>query len=355
LLFSAPHAIVFWYSSAGESNINSIIQVDCVTKQFQRRKKREGFWGSLSLLVNPEYEIITAVNKISFQVEEGEIIGYIGPNGAGKSTTIKMLAGILVPTAGSIRVLDCVPHQQRAEHARHIGVVFGQRTHLWWDVPVIDSLRLLRDIYKVPEAQYQRNLALFHDLLGLGEFQNVPVRQLSLGQRVRADIAAALQHDPAILFLDEPTIGVDVISKDRLRTFIKQINASRKVTVLLTTHDMNEIEKMCPRVIIIDHGQLIYDGNLESIRERYGSQRILAVELEEELPDFCLPGATLKRSEGRKKWFTFNRLATPVSGLIADISARYPIADLTVEDQEIEEVIRGIYSDKAGRMGVGGD
>ena len=230
-------------------------------------------------MVNPEYEIVTAVNDISFQVGEGEIIGYIGPNGAGKSTTIKMLAGILVPTAGSMRVLGCVPHQQRTEHTRHIGVVFGQRTHLWWDVPVIDSLRLLRDIYKVPEAQYQRNLALFSDLLGLNEFQNVPVRQLSLGQRVRADIAAALLHDPAILFLDEPTIGVDVVSKDRLRTFIKEINAARKVTVLLTTHDMNEIEKMCRRVIIIDHGRLIYDGSIEAIRAQYGSQRVLAVDL----------------------------------------------------------------------------
>ena len=301
-------------------------------------------------MVNPEYESITAVNDISFQVGEGEIIGYIGPNGAGKSTTIKMLAGILVPTAGSMRVLGCVPHQQRTEHTRHIGVVFGQRTHLWWDVPVIDSLRLLRDIYKVPEAQYQRNLALFSDLLGLNEFQNVPVRQLSLGQRVRADIAAALLHDPAILFLDEPTIGVDVVSKDRLRTFIKEINAARKVTVLLTTHDMNEIEKMCRRVIIIDHGRLIYDGSIEAIRAQYGSQRVLAVELEDEIPDFVLPGAELKRSEGRKKWFSFNRFETPVSGLIAEISARYPVADLTVEDQEIEEVIRGIYSDQAGRM-----
>ncbi len=161
--------------------INSIIQVEAVTKQFRRRKKREGFWGGLSLLVNPEYESITAVNEISFQVGEGEIIGYIGPNGAGKSTSIKMLAGILVPTAGSIHVLGCVPHQQRSEHTRHIGVVFGQRTHLWWDVPVIDSLRLLGDIYKVPEAQYRRNLDLFSGLLGLNEFQNVPVRQLSLG------------------------------------------------------------------------------------------------------------------------------------------------------------------------------
>jgi ABC-2 type transport system ATP-binding protein len=265
-----------------------------------------------------------------------------------------MLAGILTPTSGAIEVGGYVPWRERALHARNIGVVFGQRTHLWWDTPMIDSLHLLRDIYKVPEARFRSNLALFDDLLGLGEFQAVPVRQLSLGQRVRADIAAALLHDPAILFLDEPTIGVDVISKDRLRTFIKQINRERDVTVLLTTHDMNEIQKMCPRVIIIDHGRLLYDGSLERIRDRYGSLRILAVEFEEEIPDFSLPGVTQRRSEGRKKWFSFNRFETPVSDLIAAISARYPISDLTVEDQEIEEVIRAIYADQAGRMKGGG-
>ena len=228
-----------------------LIKVDHLTKQFTRRKKRSGFWGSLSQLIQPDNEIITAVDQVSFEVEQGEIIGYIGPNGAGKSTTIKMLSGILVPTSGTIEVAGCVPYEQRALHAGHIGVVFGQRTHLWWDVPVIDSLHLLRDIYKVPEAQFQANLRIFNDLLDLNEFQNVPVRQLSLGQRVRADIAAALLHNPAILFLDEPTIGVDVISKDRLRTFIKEINRERKVTVLLTTHDMFEIEKMS---VTIGHG-----------------------------------------------------------------------------------------------------
>ncbi len=196
----------------------STIEVSSLTKQFQRRKKQEGFWGSLASLINPAYETKTAVDAVSFQVEQGEIIGYIGPNGAGKSTTIKMLSGILVPTSGLIEVKGLVPYRQRKEHARNIGVVFGQRTSLWWDVPVIDSLHLLRDIYKVPQAQYRRNLDRYTDLLGLGEFLNVPVRQLSLGQRVRADIAAALMHDPAILFLDEPTIGVDVISKERWNT-----------------------------------------------------------------------------------------------------------------------------------------
>jgi ABC-2 type transport system ATP-binding protein len=332
-----------------------IIQVTSVTKQFQIRKKREGFLGDLSSLIRPEYETKIAVDAVSFQIEPGEIVGYIGPNGAGKSTTIKMLSGILVPTSGSVQVLGLDPSRQRKEHTRNIGVVFGQRTSLWWDVPVSDSLRLLRDIYKVPEMQYRQNLDRYGDLLGLGEFMNVPVRQLSLGQRVRADIAAALMHDPSVLFLDEPTIGVDVISKERLRGFIREINTTRQVTVLLTTHDTNEIEKLCPRVMIIDHGRLLYDGSLEAIRARYSNQRVLMVEFEKEIPDFILDGAILKRSEGRKKWFSFNRFETPVSALISAISTQYPVVDLTVVDQEIEEVIRAIYLDLAGQAnGTGG-
>jgi ABC-2 type transport system ATP-binding protein len=282
-------------------------------------------------------------------------MGYIGPNGAGKSTTIKMLAGILVPTSGDIEVMGLIPYQRRKEHARNIGVVFGQRTGLWWDVPVIDSFRLLRDIYQVPQAQYRHNLECYTDLLGLGEFLTVPVRQLSLGQRVRADIAAALMHDPSILFLDEPTIGVDVISKERLRDFIREINAARKVTILLTTHDMSEIEKLCQRVLVIDQGRILYDGRLEHIRKHYSAKRILAVEFEAEIPDFTLEGAVLLRSEdtngvGRKKWFSFNRFTTPASALIARVSERCPVADLTVTDMEIEAVIRSMYADQAERL-----
>jgi ABC-2 type transport system ATP-binding protein len=327
-----------------------LIQVTSVTKQFQRRKKQEGFWGTVSSLIKPRYESKTAVDQVSFQIEQGEIIGYIGPNGAGKSTTIKMLAGILVPTAGSIEVMGLVPYQQRKEHARRIGVVFGQRTSLWWDVPVIDSFRLLRDIYQVSQVQYRRNLERYTDVLGLGEFLTVPVRQLSLGQRVRADIAAALMHDPAILFLDEPTIGVDVTSKERLRAFIREINADRKVTILLTTHDMSEIEKLCPRVLVIDQGRILYDGRLEHIRTRYSAERVLTVEFEEDIPDFAPEGAVLQRSEGRKKWFSFNRDTLPASALIATVSGRCPVADLTVTDMEIETVIRALYADQAGRL-----
>lgn len=327
----------------------SQIKVCDITKQFQIKKKKEGIWGTFSSLIQPQYETKVAVDNISFMVDQGEIVGYIGPNGAGKSTTIKMLSGILVPTSGRIEICGCIPYKQRVEHTRHIGVVFGQRTQLWWDVPVIDSLNLLRDIYKIPQTQFRRNLELFDDILGLIEFRNVPVRQLSLGQRVRADIAAALLHDPPILFLDEPTIGVDVISKDRLRNFIKEINRDRKVTILLTTHDMNEIEKLCTRVIIIDHGKLILDERTRKIRSLYGYERVMIVEFDEEVPDFTLPSAVLKQSEGRKKTFAFNRFETPVSDLISEISSRYPISDVTIGDEDIEEVVRRIYRTGAGR------
>jgi len=320
-----------------------MIQVEHLTKDYQRVKRHEGFLGSVRTLVSPQYETTRAVDDISFRIDEGELVGYIGPNGAGKSTSIKMLCGILVPTSGKIEVNGLVPHKERMTNARQIGAVFGQKTQLWWDVPVIESLRLFRDIYNVPEAQFKHNLNLFNDLLDLQEFQNTPVRQLSLGQRMRADMAAALLHNPRILFLDEPMIGVDVVVKERLRTFIQEINREQKVTILLTTHDMVDIEKVCSRIMIIDHGRIVYDGNIDQMRAQYGKQRTLVVEFEEAIPDFSAPHATLTKSEGRKKWFAFNRFETTPSTLITHISAQFPILDLAVEEPEIESIVRTIY------------
>ncbi len=320
-----------------------MIKVQHLTKDYKRVKRREGLLGSVRTLFSADYEITRAVDDISFEVREGELVGYIGPNGAGKSTSIKMLCGILVPTGGEIEVNGLVPHKHRMENTRQIGAVFGQKTQLWWDVPVIESLRLFRDMYKVSAAQFKRNLELFNELLDLHEYQNTPVRQLSLGQRLRADMAAALLHDPRLLFLDEPMIGVDVVAKERLRTFIREINRDRKVTILLTTHDMTDIEKVCSRIMIIDHGRIVYDGSLQEIRGQYGRQRTLVVEFEEEVQDFTAPNAKLTRSEGRKKWFAFNRFETSPSTLIANISSRYPILDLAVEEPEIEEIVRRIY------------
>jgi ABC-2 type transport system ATP-binding protein len=294
-------------------------------------------------LIDAQYEAVHAVNDISFEIAEGELVGYIGPNGAGKSTSIKMLCGILVPTSGGITVNGLVPHKDRMANARQIGAVFGQKTQLWWDVPVIESLRLFRDIYKIPEALYRRNLELFNELLDLHEFRDAPVRQLSLGQRMRADLAAALIHSPRLLFLDEPMIGVDVVVKERLRNFIQQVNREQHVTVILTTHDMVDIEKVCPRIMIIDRGQIVYDGSLDHIRERYGTTRTLVVEFEGVVPDFEMPHATLTKTEGRRKWFAFNRSETSPSTLIAYITTRFPVSDLAVEEPEIEEIVRTVY------------
>ena len=320
-----------------------MIRVEHLTKVYQRVKRKEGFLGGLRTLFSTDYESTRAVDDISFNIDEGELVGYIGPNGAGKSTSIKMLCGILVPTSGEIVVNGLVPHKERMTNARQIGAVFGQKTQLWWDVPVIESLRLFRDMYKVPEEQFKRNLNLFNELLDLHEFQNTPVRQLSLGQRLRADMAAALLHNPRLLFLDEPMIGVDVVVKERLRTFIKEINRDQKVTILLTTHDMTDIEKVCSRIMIIDHGHIVYDGNIEKMRSQYGTQRTLVVEFEEAVPDFSAPHATMTKTEGKKKWFTFNRFDTSPSTLIAHISTQYPILDLAVEEPEIESIVRTIY------------
>ena len=326
-----------------------MIQVSHLTKDYQRVVRQEGFVASLRSLIRPRFEKIRAVDDISFHIAPGELVGYIGPNGAGKSTSIKMLCGILVPSGGQITVNGLVPHRDRRVHARQIGAVFGQKTQLWWDVPVIESLRLLRDMYNVPEPDFRRRLGLFDELLDLKEFQNTPVRQLSLGQRMRSDMAAALLHSPRLLFLDEPMIGVDVVAKEKLRTFIQAINREQKVTVLLTTHDMVDIEKLCPRIMIVDRGQIVYDGSVDAIRTRYGTERRLVVEFEADTPDFAAPNATLVKTEGRKKWFAFNRLETSPSQLIAYISARSPIIDLTVEEPEIEAIVRTIYQGQSAQ------
>lgn len=323
-----------------------------MTKEYKRYIRKEGFLSGLRSLFSAEHEVKRAVDDIGFEIGEGETVGFIGPNGAGKSTTVKMLTGILVPTSGLVEVNGIVPYKDRIANARQIGVVFGQKTQLWWDVPVIESLRLLRDIYKVPERRFKQNLELFSELLALDEFMQTPVRQLSLGQRMKADLAAALLHDPSLLFLDEPTIGVDIVAKEKLRAFIKEINRERKVTVLLTTHDMDDIEKLCSRIMIIDRGQVIYDGSVDRIKSRFGTGRTLVVEFENPVPDFDVPNAELVRSEGRRKWFRFNRSATSPSALIAQLGARHPVVDLTIEEPEIEDLIGRIYRSGTAKSGV---
>lgn len=294
----------------------------------------------------PPRKVVSAVNDISFSIAPGELVGYLGPNGAGKSTTIKMLTGILAPTSGDVRVSGRAPHKQRREHVARIGAVFGQRNTLWWDLPVADSFDLLRDIYRIPPARYAQNMAQFRALLGLDEFMGSPVRSLSLGQLMRANLAAALVHDPDVLFLDEPTIGLDVVAKERIRAFIAGINARRGVTVILTTHDLQDVEKLCNRVMMIDHGKLLFDGALDELARRFGGERELEVDFAEPVGDAAVPGARLIKQEGLRAIYRFSRSAVSASDLIGALSARFRIADLSVREPQIEDTIRRIYEEQ---------
>src|SRR5246500_1652223 len=246
----------------------SLIHVHDLCKHFRTFKRREGVWGSIQNLFVRDYRIVAAVDRVGFAIERGEMVGYIGPNGAGKSTTIKMLTGILVPTSGEIVVNSFVPFRQRTQYVKTIGVVFGQRTQLWWDIAVIESFKLLRRIYDVSQQDFDRRMGLFDEILGIREYLHTPVRKLSLGERMRCDLAAALLHNPPLLFLDEPTIGLDVVAKDHIRQFLRAINRNFQTTVLLTTHDLDDIEELCRRLMIIDHGRVLYDGPLSLLKQR---------------------------------------------------------------------------------------
>jgi ABC-2 type transport system ATP-binding protein len=313
----------------------SLIEVEGLSRTFTVRRRAGRF--------RRTREQVHAVRDLSFRVGRGEMVGYIGPNGAGKSTTIKMLTGILVPTAGRLSVAGIDPSRHRVELTRRIGVVFGQRTTLWWDLPLRDSFDLLRRIYRVDRARHARNLAEFTELLDLGDLLDTPVRQLSLGQRMRGDIAAALLHDPEILYLDEPTIGLDVISKGRLREFLRRVNAEREVTLLLTTHDLQDIEALCRRVMVIDRGSLVYDGTLPGLHAQGSSSRTLVVDLVDEAPPIDVPGASVVRLEGPRQWLSFAAGAS-AAPVVAAVTAAYAVADLSIQEPDIEAVIRELYS-----------
>ena len=323
-----------------------IITVRHLYKDFQLFKHHRGLLGAFRNLFTREFRAVNAVNDVSFSIERGELVGYLGPNGAGKSTTLKMLTGILVPTRGEVCVNGRVPWKERAAHARDIGVVFGQRTNLWWDLPVIESFDLLHYIYRVPDQRYYRNLLRFQDLLGLGEFLHTPVRSLSLGQRMRADLAAALLHDPKLVFLDEPTIGLDVVAKERIRQFIQSINRERGATVILTTHDLGDVEKLCERVMMIDRGRLLFDGPLSTLRERFGGERELVVDLADDYDDVTVDGATVVAREGRRVTYRFGADGLTASDLIARTSGRFRIGDLSVREPEIDATVRRIYEER---------
>jgi ABC-2 type transport system ATP-binding protein len=314
-----------------------VIELDGVEKTFTLRVKRGR--------VRRERREVRAVDGISFRVEPGELVGYVGPNGAGKSTTVKMLTGILVPSKGRISVAGLEPSRRRIQLARRIGVVFGQRIQLWWDLPLRDSFELLRHIYRVPIERWRANLDRFCEVLELEPFLGTPVRQLSLGQRMRGELTAAMLHDPEILFLDEPTIGLDVVAKARVREFLAEINRERGVTVLLTTHDLADIERLCSRLLIIDHGRVIYDGTIERLIQRYGEERTLVVDLEEPAPPLELEGARVVRVDGPRQWLRFRREEVTAAQLTAAVASQAPLLDLSVEEPDIEDVVRRIYTE----------
>ncbi|MHB8577098.1 MAG: ABC transporter ATP-binding protein [Dehalococcoidia bacterium] len=330
-----------------------IIEVENLRKAFSVSRRRESGRGPFRRFARESVEV-NAVDGISFTIEPGEMVGYIGPNGAGKSTTIKMLTGILVPSGGRALVAGLEPARSRIQLVRGIGMVFGQRTQLWWDLPLRDSFELLRYIYRVPSARFAANLNAFIDLLELGPFLQTPVRQLSLGQRMRGDLAAALLHDPRILYLDEPTIGLDVVVKARIRDFLADLNRERGVTVLLTTHDISDIERLCRRMLIIDHGRLIYDGDLQQIRDRFGSERMLVIDLEEPAGPVDVPGATVVKVDGPRQWLRFRRADTTAAEVVAAVAARVRLRDLTIEEPEIEDIVRDIYVDGLNEAPTGG-
>jgi ABC-2 type transport system ATP-binding protein len=334
----------------------ALIRVENLKKDYKRQKRKDGFLGTVKGLIKREYEYKTAVDDLSFEIGRGEIVGYIGPNGAGKSTTIKMLVGILVPTSGIVTVNGMEPYKNRVENARRIGAVFGQKTQLWWDTPVMESLKLTKYMYEIPDKLFQANMTLFTDILGLEEFKNVAVRQLSLGQRMRADLCVALLHNPDILYLDEPTIGLDVVVKERIRSFIQTINRERETTVILTTHDMSDIEKLCNRVMVIDQGRLMYDGNIDRLKNDYGSTEIMELETEEGMAssiELLHMGVQHVQSEGNKTKLTYDRKVVNSSVLIKWIMNRYTVKDFVVKETDIEAIIRKMYNRELPAFAVG--
>ncbi|QLY30351.1 ABC transporter ATP-binding protein [Nocardia huaxiensis] len=325
--------------------MTAIVDVQGLTRTFVINRK-DGRW-------RRRREVLTAVDDMSFRIERGAAVGYIGANGAGKSTTIKMITGILVPSAGTLRTCGLDPVRQRRELAGRIGVVFGQRSQLWWDLPLRESFSILAAIHRLPPGAAARRTAELVDQLEMGGTLDTPVRQLSLGQRMRAEVAAALLHSPELVILDEPTIGLDVLSKQRLREFLRHERTERGTTLLLTTHDMGDIERLCERVLVVDHGRLVYDGSLTGLAATVGEYRVLTVDLVEPTPDLTdLPGAKLLGSEGSgmRQRLAFDTEITTAAQLLAAVSARAEVRDLSIEEPDIEDVVRRIYESAANPL-----
>lgn len=322
-----------------------MIEVRNIAREFRRPRQIHGPLGGLRTFFTREVDIVHAVEDVSFQIDAGEVVGYLGANGAGKSTTIKMLSGILVPTAGTITVNGLVPWQEREANALNIGVVFGQRTQLWWDLPLIDSLRIIAKLYRMDTATSERNLARLNDLLELQPFLDTPVRQLSLGQRMRGDLTAAMLYEPKILYLDEPTIGLDVVAKERMRSFIERVNQESGTTIMLTTHDLADVERLTKRIIFIDKGRVLFDGPVAELKHRYAPYRELHVTLApngHEPGSLQLPGITETVADEGRQVIRFDPSVIAVADLIAAVVASHPVSDLAIVEPALESVVREI-------------
>ena len=323
-----------------------MIEIKSLTKEFKTAVREEGVLGMFKTLFSTKYEVKSAVNNISLKINDGEMVGYIGSNGAGKSTTIKMMCGILTPTNGSIEIDGVEPYKKRKIIASKIGVVFGQKTQLWWDIPLIESFKVLKEIYRISDIDYQERLNFLYEVLGIKDFVNQPVRTLSLGQRMRADLAAAWLHNPKILFLDEPTIGLDVLVKEKIRNAIKMMNEKFNTTVILTTHDMKDIEDLCKRIIIIDKGNIIYDGTLENVKYRFGDLRTLTVTLrnkktDDELYNYEGKLKFLRDEENENKLIIkFNAQEITLETVINYAFNQLGATDMKVEEIGIEDVVK---------------
>lgn len=328
---------------------DSPIFVQDLCKHFRSFQRREGVWGSIQNLFVRDYKTVAAVDRVSFSINRGEMVGYIGPNGAGKSTSVKMLTGILVPTGGELLINGFIPFRQRRHYVKTIGVVFGQRTQLWWDIAVIESFKLLRRIYDVSERDFNARMGLFDEILSIRDYLHTPVRKLSLGERMRCDLAAALLHNPPLLFLDEPTIGLDVVAKDHIRQFLRSINREFRTTVLLTTHDLDDIEELCRRIMIIDHGRLLYDGQLSDLKSRLLRTKQIKFVLKDRgqvdaAVAFSRESLELEQVDELTFRIRFDRGKVATADLIRKILAAVEVRDLLIEDEPIEEIIKRIYA-----------
>jgi ABC-2 type transport system ATP-binding protein len=327
----------------------SIIKVNNLTKLYQINNKSKGFKEAIKKFYKKDVLTKIAVENITFEINEGEIVGFLGPNGAGKSTTIKMLSGILVPTSGQVLVNGLVPYKNRIENAKKIGVVFGQRTQLWWDIPLIESINLMRYMYNIPKETFFERLEFFNDLLNLNEFSFIPVKQLSLGQRMRADLCCALLHNPSIVFLDEPTVGLDIVVKKKIYDFLIEYNRQNKVTIILTTHDMNEIERLCNRVIVIDKGNKIYDGDLISLKENFGNDSEILFSLRDDLKieslNTVFSKLLIENFIYENGYLTVNYKKSKISQIeiIMELIKICNITDIQIKDYSIEETVSQLY------------